>query len=79
MAPSSPKVAEGLLPTLQTWQTLQARVEGLADGGIAVETDQPMNDNLAFQTEIITLPKQTVSLNRKQDPQVALKCRAWGN
>ena len=71
MAPSSPKVAEGLLPTLQTWQTLQARVEGLADGGVAVETDQSMNDNLAVHTEIISVSNHTVSLTRKQDPQVS--------
>ena len=71
MAPSSPKVAEGLLPTLQTWQTLQARVEGLADGGIAVETDESMNDNLAAHTEVISLSKHTVPLPRKQDPQVS--------
>ena len=71
MAPSSPKVAEGLLPTLQTWQTLQARVEGLADGGIAVMTDQPVNDNIAVNTETISLPKHTASLTCELNPRVS--------
>ena len=71
MAPSSPKVAEGLLPTLQTWQTLQARVEGLADGRIAVDTDQSMRDNLAAHTEIVSPSNHIVSLTLKQDSQAS--------